>query len=76
MASLVMSGTKNEDGSHDWRSALEDAAIISGFTFMSSMAAIVSTGDIDLGYAMLRAGIATGVAFFSSLMVSLKIQKP
>jgi hypothetical protein len=73
---MVMQASTKENGDHDYKAAIVDALIICGFTFFSSLAAIASTGSVDMGEGLMRAGIATGVAFFSSLMLSLGVQKP
>jgi hypothetical protein len=67
-------GTKLEDGSRDYGRALIDATVNGGFTFFSVLAAAGLVGDIRL--MLLEAAIATGVTFFSSLILSLNISKP
>jgi len=67
-------GSKNPDGSRDYGTALVDALIVAGFTFFSSLAGGLATGDS--GRALLSSGIAAGVSFFASLMVSLGIKRP
>lgn len=55
--------------------ALRDAAIVSGFTFFSTLAG-VSIASENVTLALYGACISTGIAFFSSLMTSLNIRNP
>jgi len=73
----LFNGSKNENGSRDYKTALIDAIIIAGFTFFSSLAGMGATGLMrDPVTGLVAAGIATGLAFFISLMASLQIKKP
>jgi hypothetical protein len=70
----LMNGSVNADNSHDYKSAVIDAIITTGFTFFSTLSAAFISGDTKL--ALTTAAIASGISFFASLMVSLNIKKP
>ena len=73
----LFNGSKNENGSRDYKTALIDALIIAGFTFFSTLIGLGATGLLkDPLTGFVSAGISTGLAFFVSLMASLQIRKP
>jgi len=77
MRPRLFNGSKNENGSRDYKTALIDALITAGFTFFSVLVGLGATGLLqDLVTGLVAAGIATGLAFFASLMASLQIRKP
>jgi hypothetical protein len=70
----IFMGAKSANGSRDYGSALIDASVTAGFTFFSALGASAIAGSLKT--ACLIAGIAAGISFFGSLMVSLQIKKP
>lgn len=73
-----MNGAVEADGSRDYRTAIIDASIVAGMTLFSTlMTALVTVTEFnDIIPCLLRSGIASGFAFFSTLTVSLNIKKP
>jgi len=77
MRSRLFNGGKNSDGSRDYKTALIDASIVTGFTFFSTLGGLGATGLLNEPVVgLLAAGISAGIAFFASLMASLQISKP
>lgn len=73
----LFNGSKNENGSRDYKLAFADAIITAGFTFFSTLGGLGAVGILnEPKEALIIAGISTGIAFFASLMVSLQIKKP
>mgnify|MGYP001117786680 CR=1 FL=1 len=73
----LFNGSKNENGSRDYKTAFVDASVVAGFTFFSSLAGLGATGLLaNPETGLCAAIISTGIAFFGSLMVSLQIRKP
>jgi hypothetical protein len=73
----LFNGSRNEDGSRDYKLAFIDAVITAGFTFFSTLGGLGAAGLLsDPKEALIVAGISTGIAFFASLMTSLQIKKP
>ena len=59
---LTVKQQPNGDGSFDWRSAIYDALIMSGFTFFSTLGG-VSIAGVNFSESILGALIASGAQF-------------
>lgn len=61
-------------GKFDWREAVIDSAVASGFTFFSSLGGVTLAGG-NLQQAFFTALIASGTQFFGWLMVKRGLKK-
>ena len=73
----LFNGSKNQNGSRDYKTALIDASVVAGFTFFSSLGGLGAVGLLaNLEVGLCAAFISTGISFFGSLIASLQIRKP
>ncbi len=71
---MVFRPAREANGERDYRTALIDGLINSGLTFFSTLMASSTIGGMNVQSCM-AAGLATGITFFASLILSLNIRK-
>ena len=73
---LSRNGRVDENGDFDWKDALLDASIMAGLSFFTTLAGLGASGLLgDPTKALLSAGIASAVQFFTMLGIKRGLVK-